>query len=305
MTTTVLNKITVLMTLMTSLVAGAHDAGQHPDTLKVIKNVSSVVITHCDSTTRISVNGTETDPDYQFSYEVNVDGGSDNAKTQDSSRKSRWMPGVPKVNAHTGANDKKNAKFEYIYLRDICIGSLIPLNAPTGIDPSIDYSINYMAGMAYAPWRHGPEFSIGAGMIWRSLSIHNGMMAAKSADALVMVNRPAEYNSVKSSIYSFGFTIPVMITQRIVKDFGLSVGAVVNLNTYTTASTEYKIGDIRYKEDYKNLQQQILTVDLMAKIGLVQSDDLGLYVKYSPMHMFRHGYGPEFTMMSVGVAFGL
>ena len=278
----------------------AQEHEMQTDTVKVINDASSVVITRCDSTTRIMVNGNDKDPRYQFTYEVDVAANESRA----SKPSDRWMPSVPIVDAEKN-KVKPHKKFSYVYLRDWCIGALIPLDAPQGVDPSVEYGFNCVAGLAYRPWRRGPEFSIGIGLADRRLSIHNGKMLGKSGDALVLEDRPETYTSVKSSINAFGFTVPLMVSQRLVRDFGFSVGAVVNLNTYTTGETKYKVGETEYKENYKNLQQRIFTVDLMASVGLIGDGAIGLYVKYSPMKMFRSGYGPEFNMVSAGLVFGL
>ncbi len=301
MNMTVLGKIMAcLVTVGLPFLVDAQVTGQPTDTVKVINEASSVVITRCDSTTRIMVNGNDKDPRYQFTYEVDV------ATTESRASKSddRWMPSVPIVDANKN-KDKPHKKLGYVYLRDITIGALIPLDAPQGVDPSVEYGFNCLAGLAYRPWRRGPVFCIGIGMMGRRLSIHNGKMLGKSGDALVLEDRPTAYTSVKSSINTVGITVPFMLSQRLVRDFGFSLGAVVNLNTYTTGETKYKVGETEYKENYKNLQQRIFTVDLMASVGLIGDGAIGLYVKYSSMKMFRPGYGPDFNLVSAGLVFGL
>lgn len=268
------------------------------DTLSVINNARSVVITNSPSSTFIEIKGSPGDDGEELGYSLTID--VDSCSTANSIQEPTWNLNLPFLQQNKPA--RKSRKLSLTCLRNLYGGAVIPLSAPDAVRTSFEFGVGMIIGASYNTGDHSPEISVGIGTGFSFTKIGHGNVLGKSGDRLFITPVNSGTHDVKSHIYSFRFEIPVMITQKVYRSFGFSAGAIVNLNTYTTASSEWHTGAIRHKISYKNLQQRILTADLIAIIGF--PDDIGAYVRYSPCDMFQKGYGPEFSHLSVGISLG-
>ena len=81
------------------------------------------------------------------------------------------------------------------------------------------------------------------------------------------------------------------------KDWGISVGPVVNFNTYASLKTRYSIDGGKYKDVEKNINQRKVTFDIM---GIIQTPAVDLYLKYSPNSVLKDGV--KFRSLTFGFA---
>lgn len=268
------------------------------DTLSVINNARSVVITTGASSTVIEIKCPPDENGEEIGYSLTID--VDSCASPESGQEPVWNLNLPFLQQDKSAH--KLHKLSLAGPRNLYAGAVIPLSAPDAVRTAYEFGLGMIAGASYRTGRNTPEISIGLGFGCSYTRIGHGFMLDKSDDILFIKPVHPGLSDVKSRIFSFRFEIPVMITQKLYRSLGFSAGAIINLNTYTTGSSEWNTGQIHHKVSYKGLQQRILTADLIAIVGL--PDDIGAYVRYSPSGIFHTGYGPGFSRLSAGVSIG-
>ena len=121
----------------------------------------------------------------------------------------------------------------------------------------------------------------------------------KEGNNIVLDNYPEEADIKFSRLKTFSITVPLMINQAIGRKAALSLGPVVNINTYGSLKTRYVLNDEKIKEKSKNIHQNSATIDLMAKLRL---NSIGIYAKYSPSNVLNTEFGPKFSSISTGIS---
>ena len=112
------------------------------------------------------------------------------------------------------------------------IGVDIPTGVPSGVDfaPFRSWEIGWtIAQYDWTPKKSKTTLSAGLGIEFRdyTLSGHD-MMFGKEDGKITVRHRPGEISDLSSSIYTFGFQMPLLIKQRFSKNFAISFGAQVN-----------------------------------------------------------------------------
>lgn len=287
-------RIFAIMTVIAASSASlaARDGNDMPsDTLAVVNNAHSVVVTRSMLSNNITVTGQGDDSKFYYSYtSERVDSAAIAAKENEE-----WGLSLPFL------RDYQRKKSEVTWGAHTQIGICMPVDGPRGLDQSIDVAMGKIVGLNYTPWAKGPTFSFGAGVFAQKFVLHGGRMFGRDGKSLVMVDLPEGAKDTHVRLFNFGFEMPFTVTQNIYKDFSFSAGVVMKFSTYTTASNKYTIDNRSYEQSIKELQQRILTYDIFGAIGW---DDFALYVRYSPVSLFNNGYGPRFDVVSFGVNFG-
>lgn len=265
------------------------------DTLKVINNATSVTIDRQNNRTIINVTSDDNGKESVFTYTVEVNGTIDSIQSAPSDES--WGLSLPFL------KEKKPKRTTTLWGERTYIGFAFPVNAPTGLDQSVDCGIGQLIGFRYSPWQRGPQFSIGAGFHFEQYCLHSNSIFDKTGDRLIITPLADPYTRPSSRLLNFGVSLPLCITQPVYKDFAVSVGATLRLNTFTKASSEWHDGDITYKRTFKGLQQRMLNYDINLALGL--RDELALYVRYQPVSLFRSANGPRFETLSFGFIFGI
>ena len=80
---------------------------------------------------------------------------------------------------------------------------------------------------------------------------------------------------------------PLMFTQKIVKKLDITVGGILNWNTYARVDNHYEIEKVEYDTKFKGLKQKKISFDVM---GALSWNELGVYCRYSPSKFFKDGY---------------
>lgn len=261
------------------------------DTVIVIEKAGEVTVTRSpDKTTRVTVNGKNDDPDFFYEFSSRLIPGNNFHDTS-------WTPSLPFLR-----ESKSPKAFRSIMFGNTYFGAAIPVDCENGMRGSVELGISDLFGVSYTPADRGFSVSIGAGFGYRLLTLAKGKILNCEKQRLSIIQADPSVTDTKSRIRSFSIHVPLMLTQKIYRTFGISAGAIVNFNTYTTATTSYTTDNTTRKETFKGLHQRFLTVDFMAAIGSV--GNAGLYLKYSPMQLFEKGYGPRFNCISTGITFG-
>ncbi len=259
-----------------------------PDTISSITNANSLTVIKEGSATRILIEGKESEPDFYYSLTTNI---TDSVTTNEP----QWEPSFPFL------REKPKSPIRYIWARDLYLGIAMPIDAPAGLDNSIEFGFGSIAGIEYRPWRKGPRFSIGIGIHYRQFTLHDSQVFQVNDHVLSIV--PVEADKVSSRFRNFGFQIPFAIFQPIAKNFGITIGVSAMFNTYTRVASDHIIGDKRYHRSMRGLHQRLLTPELFAHIGW--KDDIGLFVRYSPTPLFEEQWGPQFRALSAGITIAM
>lgn len=261
------------------------------DTLAVVKNAHTVLVTKSPASNKITVMGQGDDNNFYYSYSSEqVDTAAISAKTDEE-----WGLSLPFLREY------QRRKSEVTWAAHTQIGVCMPVDGPHGLDQSIDLAMGKIVGLNYTPWAKGPTFSFGAGVFAQKFVLHGSSMFDRDGKSLVIVDLPEGARDSHVRLFNFGFEMPVTVTQDLWDGFSLSAGVVMKFNTYTTASNKYTIENRSYEQSFKGLQQRILTYDIFGAIGW---DDFGLYFRYSPVSLFSSSYGPRFDVISFGVNLG-
>ncbi len=279
--------------------AAAQTITEQADTVKVIKDAQQITIQKtADGNSIITVNGTKTKDDYYYQLQVSKE--KDEAPNTDGIN----------IGANFPFSQKSKKKLSYDVAKNMYFGITVPTGigsplADDAVSTSYEVGIGQVAGITYKPLGDGFSISTGLGFGMRQFSIKNTYLLHSGLDRrLEIVEKTKTQNRCKSRISSAYLQIPVMFTQKIYKSFGVSLGAIVNFNTYTIATIKYRDDEevdatLYHEETYKGLHQRLVTVDFMATIGSV--DNIGIFVRYSPMKMFENGYGPEIKSLTTGI----
>lgn len=280
-----------LTTLIISLSASAQ-----VDTVKVARNIKQVVVTHSkDGSMKVSLSGTDKDEDYRYSYSAFAN--------EKSEKTDSLEPKLPMIEEKVKQKTWKPLWFEDVYFGQIFVTDDNPLDIKSwGHSWEIGIS---MFGVDYRPWQSRSHFSATVDFITRQYS------TAKS-DLLLQGNLPLTYAPAADGVHvkynhitTGQLAVPVMYHQNIAKRLEFGLGAQLNWNFYSSASAKYTIdGDpMKYSTKIKGLNQRPFTVDLLATLGW--SNYAHLYVRYSPMTVYKAEYGPELKSITFGIKFGL
>jgi hypothetical protein len=121
----------------------------------------------------------------------------------------------------------------------------------------------------------------------------------KEANNLVLDNYPEGADVKFSRLKTFSISVPVMLNQAINHHVAISLGTVINTNTYGSLKTRYTLGDEKMVEKSKNIHQNRTTVDFTAILRFKQ---IGIYAKYSPSNVLNTEFGPKFNSYSAGIS---
>lgn len=185
------------------------------------------------------------------------------------------------------------------------IGINIPLSTPSDVDfaPFRSWEIGITPlQYDYTPQNSKTTLSAGLGLTFRNytLSGHDKMFS-KVNDQIVVGQRESNLSDLSSSIYTMGFSMPLLVKQKFGKNFGISLGAQLNWYCYGRVNNKYEIGDHEYDINIKDIGYNPVTVDILGIIHVAEG--FGIYCKYSPMNVMKSGRGPEYSSISVGLYF--
>ena len=183
-------------------------------------------------------------------------------------------------------------------------GVSIPVNVDDDISLVTMKSWESMVGITYDYTPKGAlqTYSVGLGGIFRNYGTGSKNYFGKTDDGYVgMAHFPDGTKKRGSHIHTYSLAVPLMFTQKFGQKshFGISLGAVLNLNT-GDINSHYTIGDNDYSITTHHIGVRPFTVDF---IGIFRFYGFGLYCKYSPMSVLKTDRGPRFQSVSVGLCF--
>lgn len=289
MKTTILLVMAAAMTL-TATAAGPAAAG---DTLLDVRDAHRVILTENDTVMRLRVAGCGSDKDFSFDYSKTC---SPEAAATVEQRASKWNFSLP-------LSGKKQASSWEMRFYGIGFGFVSAVNAPEGLD--VDMSSSYeifwdMVGATYLWGNQKNEVSVAFGLNWRNYRMTGRTRFIKDADNNISLDGyPGGADIQFSRIKVFSMTFPLRYRYNFTKKFSASLAAILNVNSYASVKTRYKLDGRSIKEFDKNIHQKPVTLDLMASVCC---SAFGIYAKYSPCDVLNSAFGPSFRSFSAGVS---
>lgn len=294
-----MKKYTFLLAVMTALCVNAQQVVVN-DTVVSVDDAKKVVVTEKNGSVRVEIKGTGEDKDYVYSYKTEE-------KSENRLRISQdWELRLPFTKTDTAR--VKTHKYSKWAL--VSGGIYVGFNKAVGDNPdlgvkmgsSVELAWDRVVGLQYRPFRKGPRFTVGIGVGWKNYRITDSYNHFSKQDGNVVL---AKYDGQVVPKYSrlkvFSLRVPVMVRQKLGDDFAVSAGAVMNINTYSSLKSCYILEDgTKMEASVSGTPVRTVTCDLM---GALSWESLGVFVKYTPMSVFKPGRGPEFKSISVG--FGL
>ena len=288
-----MRKLFLLVALAGFATAQATEMG---DTL-VIRDARSVTIVTNDSLQKIKVNGKESDANYVYENTIQlVDSNYVDERRIYRDLKALEFP-----------LNKKNSNYRTI---DIYGTAHAGLGFPTGISSEKDVSFSTFKSfeafvtlfqLEMTKKKSLQTYSVGFMLDWRQYRFGtNQMLMKNAAENVVLTDFPEGVSSRSTGVNIFSLSVPVLFRQRFGHNskISFSLGPVVNFNVHGSLTNKYKMGDNEYDITTRHIGYRPITVDVM---GVLNLNWIGLYVKYSPMSVFKDWRGPKFQSISFGI----
>lgn len=290
-----MKKLFILMLLAVSATANSANMTES-DTL-IIRKPQKVRIITGDSVQKIKVYGREGEANY--TYESKIQLVDSNYVSETNINKDNWDLKI------SLGKKNWNGKFHNEASTHVGIGLCNPIgamfSAPTSVGSSWElfWTIcqwdHYTA--SYKNW-----YSVGVGIDWRNYRTDGRYYFTKLDDGtLTEAKYPDGYDPRFSRIKVFSLNFPILWGHKFNRNFRLSLGPVINFNTYASIKNRYyDANDKGHKDVFKHIHQKTLTIDMMAVVKLLHFQ---VYGKYSPMDILNSSYGSDINFQSV--SFGI
>lgn len=277
--------ITTAISLL-SLSLSAHESLSR-DTIFTIDNPENVLLV--ESADGISIT-MEKDSVITYSYKHND---PDNVTTL-SHREDR--PSLLNLSAqvmHHGSTDWE------IVTGGICFGPVSGLGTPDelNIKPWKSWEISwlYMLGLRVSHRRN--SFTMGLGMTWRNYSVTSRQFI-KDGPMISLAPFPDHSTDTRSRLKIVTLNIPALYEISPAKGLGLAVGPIFNFTSHSSLKTKYSLDGYKTTLTANDISARRFSIDLF---GSLRYRDIGLYVRYAPMHALQSSCGLRFSSLSSGI----
>ncbi len=290
-----MKKSIFIAAIMSCAFSATATAALSSDTIAVLENPTEVKVVETANRKKIIVNGLKGDEKYTYVYVSEISDSTDTSMAD----------ALFEFNAPFAKKSRKKDKAVKSIggFSDIYTGAIIPAGAADGFHKA-GWEIG-MLNVIKAVWRvpsAGSEFTLGLGWWYRRMPVGAGMIVSSDRGNISLVPVSPTSKSVKSHLRAFGFSVPLTYYQRISKSFGIEIGGVAQLNTFTRAKASWTEDGVEHKVTFKGLHQRILTAEALVRVGF--RGKAAIYARYCPMSMFAPEHGPETGSVAVGISLG-
>lgn len=271
----------------------------------VIEKPEEVVIRNQENGYEVEVRGKQDNPDYRYVHKRSFE--RDSIEVVSESNSSDGVDfNIPfsrywKKNRHGRRYAAHWAGFGFGFCNAVQT-STGGLNGVEGVSTNMGRSYELFFNFASAGYRLGGGFGVftGLGVDWRNFRMDNGERFVKTDNKVHLEDYPEGAEVQFSRFKMFSITVPFMVEwQSSARNaFFVNLGPVVNLNTYASYKTRYKVDGRKVKEMIHDVHQLPVSVDFMAQVGC---SAMSFYVKYSPCRLVQEAYGPEMHPFSCGL----
>ena len=283
------NRITILLALFLALpcLCAASEAIKD-DSVKVIKNPNQVVITKNDGMFRLNVDGNETDKDYRYEYLV---------KDHDGTLYAQESEGSCVKFRHPFSKCDTNYKKPHwlLFLSDIYFGwgghSVAAPDRDIVKKSMSEIGILNFVALGYIFNEGRSRFSLGVGFNWHRYGLNKPYFWERSSEGVLGYSKFANpFEKHHSTLIVRSLQFPLMYNQELGKNWNVSVGAVMNWNSFADYHNSYQVDNSNYSETTRGLYQRKISFD---GIAMLSWGGLGVYFRYAPQSVMKTGFGPE------------
>lgn len=275
--------------IMLCVFAAVSAVAQTTDTIADFRQADRVLLTRTDTSFHVDVYGSADNP--AFHYRHSRFSGSDAVLEE---RAMGWDFGFPVK------KDKQKRDYKcWFGIGGLHFGFVTALGTPQGMQ--VDMGASYEIGFEALSWnrRWGNDvFSVGLGFNWKNFRMTGYERFVTDNGRTLLGTYPADAEPQYSRIKVFSVNFPVEYTRRLKHDWEIGLAAILNVNTYASAETRYRLDGKSEKDFSKNLHHNRISVDLR---GSVRWKSVGVYVKYSPRRVLTQDFGPSFSGLSTGL----
>lgn len=182
--------------------------------------------------------------------------------------------------------------------RNIYVGWNHTYGSMDGIACSYEGGIGELIGVRWHVARK-TSFEMGVGIGTRCVSLKEGKIFAMAGDRLIVTDGDKDVIHDFAKWETFRLEFPLSLRQKVVGDWGFTLSVIPCLNTYSSATNQWKIDRSTFTQQITGLNQRFFTCDVMAGIGSL--GNCGFYCRWSPMTAMEPQYGPEIKNVSVGL----
>lgn len=257
------------------------------DTIAVIKDANRAILTQQGDKIMLTVHGSGSDKNFYYRYGMEP--------IVDTLEPPKEPIGIDVPFAGNFSHSSSAMQF----LKNIYVGCNMPIGPGKNLKAGWEIGVAEVIGYGYTPNQGKTTFSTGFGFGYRTLSVANGLLFDRDNHTLVLA--PTSEGEYKPSAYVdfWQLHFPLLITQKLGRNFGFNLGVLLNLNVSSKAHNSYKLEGERYKTTLDNLHQRFFTPDIFATVG--KPGLLGVYLRYSPMNAMMHYAGTRMSTFSIGV----
>ncbi len=142
----------------------------------------------------------------------------------------------------------------------------------------------------------------GFGLSWKNFHFDNDTRLVEQNDITTVQSAPVGLTYKKSRLRIFSLNMPLALEwQQKVGEHQIyvSTGVVAGFNLFSSQKLKYKDANGKKVKQYnRGFNVSRISFEFIAQVGL---DDVGVFVKYSPIELFEHGKGPNTQTASLGL----
>mgnify|MGYP007101837431 CR=1 FL=1 len=264
----------------------------------VIKNPRKVTIVTDNSSQRIHVQGREGDRNYEYSntlqlvdsnYVSNVEINKDSWGLKDI---------IPSVSV-TG-NNEKNSQADVFLGGLLMIGFTAPTHTDVGTDFSTfhswEFALPFICSTVFFDKSHTHAVTLRTFFNWRNYRMTGDTRFVKNESGNVELAPYPEGAKPKFSRIQIHSVSGALLYSYSYKQWGFSLGPVINFTTASSIKTRYRMNDGKFKDIDRHINPRKVTFDIM---GVIETPEIDLYLKYSPNTVLKDGV--KFRSLTFGI----
>lgn len=287
--------------LLLALFCGTTLHAQTNDTIVYINDVRQVLISQKDSTVSINLHGTATDPNYRFNYQI-----SQHDAALIEAKASKWNFSAPLLTLGESSNKKRSSskhrqtKF-YVVVDPALLmgmGNVSNHQFSSRWEGNWDIDLHLLGARAVFYDHHIFSFNLGYGWGKYVMDASNYLHVAEGK---VNVGPYPEGTYPGRSVARFNRWIyQFRYNYKFYGPWSLWAGVQLNSHIRPRIYNTYHVKEKKVSTTHKsNLHLRSHTFSYLAGLNY---HNLGIYVKYTPKSAFEQGFGPQGSMLTLGLS---
>lgn len=187
------------------------------------------------------------------------------------------------------------------------VGFVKALDAPAGLGQemgkSLEFSLDQIMSLQWTLPGGRNMFAVGVGVDWRNYKVTGDQRFMINEGIVSICNYEDEQNPLDSRLQTFTLQFPISYVHSFNRYIKAGLSVILDANLYGSLKSHYTDTEGAKHETFQKCTSAIrkFSVDFKATIQFCPM--VALYCKYSPMKVFKTGFGPEITPLSAGFTF--